>query len=474
MSIQTQIQSIKTKPDEKKYYTEKQAANAKADLLAKANVDISVLGRKAKSIYPKLLVFLLKLQHKGYNDYKPFPICQTSHNWRMIDRITAKKLGLTYGDLFQSITFSYKNSSRHLVRQTWEMQDIYNMGYQRDFGRILEMSEKVGVLEEVKSGYSFISASSMINAKSHSKYYVMNKKKSQSIINSILSILTISIYSSLVSTISSSIQFNSFILPIVDTFNAGHNDTLSLGTIYQQMLYKRNMTLPDEEKCVFDGQRAWSQLCNMTKDKERPEYLKKRFGGEYEEWDRSACIPNLIYTLNTGNYNDNDIDLHEKLYGQKFSSKEERDNFKTLNMMKWFGDGRSIRSMIHYAEKTVKSNNKNKTIKKSHWKILNALCEATDADRHESWKLFEVESLAYYKDMKKKAEDYLGETKKWRSNIFWHESNVHILVLNELTNRGYDVAQIYDGFYWKKGCGPSSEEMNNIYKECVLKYRSTL
>ena len=471
VSIQDQIKSIKTRPDEKKYYTEQQVAEAVYSLLKKQDIDISILGRKAKSIYPKLLVFLLKLQHKGYCEYKPFPICQTSLAWRLIDRNVAKKLGLEYGNIFQSITFSYKN--RYSVNQKWNMEDIYNIGYQQDLGRLLEMTKKLGILEEVKCGYSFISNSSMKNAKSHSKYYVMNKAKCEAVVSTLFHSLSITLSNPLTLTISTlslhsihSIQSYSFfsILPIVNTF-------VTAGTKYQQMMEKRNETLPDMEKCVFDGQRAWSQLCNLKKDSERIDYLTKRFGGEYEDWDRTACIPNLIYTLNTGKYNDNDIDLHEKLYGKKFESKEERENFKTLNMMKWFGDGRSIRGIIYGAHNAV---DYNKTIKKSHKSILNALSEITEAYNHGSWKMFEEQSLNYYKEMKQKAEDYLGGTKKWRSNIFWHESNVHIMFVNELNKRGYDVAQIYDGFYFKKGCKPSDKELNDLYKRCVLEYRNTL
>ena len=76
--------------------------------------------------------------------------------------------------------------------------------------------------------------------------------------------------------------------------------------------------------------------------------------------------------------------------------------------------------------------------------------------------------------MRQRAEDYLGDIKKWKSKIFWHESNVHIMFIQELTNLGYDVAQIYDGFYFKKGCKPSDFELNNLYRKCVLEYRSTL
>ena len=464
MTIADQIQSIKTRPDQKTFWTAKQEAEAKAELISKSDIDISILGRKAKSIYPKLLVLLLKLQRRGYCEYKPFSICQTSKAWLQMDKYVAKKLGLNYGDASETITFSYTNSSRHNVSQTWNMADIYANGiaYQQELGRLLNMVKLLGIISEVKCGYSFISASSIINAKGHSKYYVMNKDKSSYFISYILSILSIS---TLLNTNSNSHTNTYTYLPIANTFDAT--------TKYWKIMEERNEKLPDMEKCIFDGQRAWSQLCNMKKDGERQEYLTRRFGGEYEEWDRTACIPNLIYTLNTGLYNDNSLDLHEKLYGQPFISKEDREDFKTLNMLKWFGDARSIRGIIHNA-KNITLYNRGKTIKKSHKKVLNALVKITNACRHNDWGQFEAEALAYYKDMRQRAEDYLGDIKRWKSKIFWHESNVHIMFIQELTNLGYDVAQIYDGFYFKKGCKPSDFELNNLYRKCVLEYRSTL
>ena len=52
MTIADQIQSIKTRPDQKTFWTAKQEAEAKAELISKSDIDISILGRKAKSIYP--------------------------------------------------------------------------------------------------------------------------------------------------------------------------------------------------------------------------------------------------------------------------------------------------------------------------------------------------------------------------------------------------------------------------------------
>ena len=392
------------------------------------------------------------------------------------------KLGLDYGNIWQSLTFSYKDSSRHVVKQTWNMQDIYSSKYHQDLSRLISMAEKLGIIEAIKwgekgNGYAFIGQKSFKEMKRGiSKHYVMNKAKCEAVVSTLSHSFTITLSSSLsiqsLSSLSSLLSSSSLILnslPIVHTFNAACNGKPI--SQYQQLMEQRNETLPDMEKCIFDGQRAWSQLCNLKKDTERVEYLTERFNGEYEEWDRTACIPNLIYSLNTGDFIDNDIDLHERLYGQSFKNKEDRDNFKTLNMLKWFGDARSIRGIIHAGHIAV---DYNRSIKKSHLNVLNALCVITGADKHGSWKLFETQSLNYYKEMRQRAETLLGGTKKWKDNIFWHESNVHILFVKALTDMGYDVAQIYDGFYFKKGNKPSDNILNELYKKCVLEYRATL
>ena len=91
----------------------------------------------------------------------------------------------------------------------------------------------------------------------------MNQDKSSYFISYILSILSIS---TLLNTNSNSHTNTLTYLPIVDTF--AHTD-------YWKIMEERNEKLPDMEKCIFDGQRAWSQLCNMKKDGERQECFKR-------------------------------------------------------------------------------------------------------------------------------------------------------------------------------------------------------
>ena len=53
-------------------------------------------------------------------------------------------------------------------------------------------------------------------------------------------------------------------------------------------------------------------------------------------------------------------------------------------------------------------------------------------------------------------------------DIFIHESNIYLLVGEELMNRGIDFLQCYDGFYFRKGERP--EDMAEIVKSKAEEY----
>lgn len=470
-SIQDQIKSKHIKSDTKKYWTEDQLNQAKYNLLTFKFVDLPThLGRSYKSILPKLFLFLSKLNNRAYNEYRPFPIIQTSARWNSLDRVTSKQLGIS--DLFSWMEFSWKDAARRNVKVVYTMKELYDVGYQQNTARLVAYAEKLGIIEAVcKSTYK--GPTSFMNMKPHSKYYICNKNRLHEILNIIKSVISISIHNNSYNTLhllnslhityhnTNNTYINHLLLPIAHKFVACDSEDK-----YTAWMDDNNANLPVEERIVFEGKRGWSQVCNMKKGTDRDTYLTKRFNCGIEdivEWDRSGCIPNLMYTLNTGKYLDNRVDLHEKLNGKKFKTKQEREDFKTLNMMKWFGDARSIRGIIHYAHK-------HKSITKSQHSILNGLCEITKAYNHGSWDLFEADSLAYYKDARKKAEEFLGDVKKWKDEIFIHETKVHIRFMHNLQLLGYKPVEVYDGFFFKKDDKPSDKLLNKLYKECVLHY----
>ena len=462
LSIKQQINSLTTRPDNKKYWTETKLNSAIQQLNNFKFVDLPThLGRSYKSYLPKLFLFLSKLRNRAYNDYQPFPIITTSANWLKLDNRTMKQLGIQLGDKIQ---FSWLYTQGGLIKQkteTYGTVELFSLNYARDVCRLIKSCEKLGILAKV-CNRSYIGQNTIMGAKSHSCYYICNKSILLNTLNLIYNTITIYIIKSYYLFNNSFNTIKSMVIPIMDKLG---------GNKYECDLEKMNYMntyLPEEEIMAFDGKRAWSPLCTFEKSR-RDDYLLRRFNKKYWEWDRTACIPNLIYSLNTGKFNDNDkVDLHNLLAGKKLTG-QERDNFKTLNMLKWFGDGRSILGIINSAEKKYKSGKG--SIKTSQRNILNALIEITHADEHGSWKLFREQALNYYKEMRNKAEEILGPMKKWKYNIFIHESNIHIRFAYALRELGCDVAEVYDGFYFGKGDRRiSNKALNKLYKQIVLNY----
>ena len=462
-SIKQQIDSLTTCSDKKKYWTETKLNSAIQQLNNFKFVDLHThLGRSYKSYLPKLFLFLSKLRNRAYNDYQPFPIITTSANWLKLDSRTMKQLGIQLGD---EIQFSWTYTQGGQIKQktkTYGTIELFSTNNAMDVCRLIKACEKLGILAKVCNN-SYIGTTTLLAAKSHSCYYICNKTRLIDTLTLIYNTISIHINNHIyLFNLTNLTKLKKQISPIVNKLGEYRNEC-----DLEKMNYM-NTYLPEEEILVFDGKRAWSPLCTFEKSR-RDEYLLRRFGKKYWEWDRTACIPNLIYSLNTGKFNDNDkVDLHSLLAGKKLTG-QERDNFKTLNMLKWFGDGRSVLGILNAAEKKCKSG-KGK-IKASQRNILNALVEVTHADEHGSWKLFKEQALNYYKEMRNRAEEILGPMKKWKDEIFIHESNIHIRFVYALREIGCDVAEVYDGFYFGKGDRRiSNKSLNKLYKQIVLNY----
>ena len=63
-----------------------------------------------------------------------------------------------------------------------------------------------------------------------------------------------------------------------------------------------------------------------------------------------------------------------------------------------------------------------------------------------------------------------GKTKKERNQVFIHESNIYLMVLNKFIDAGAKVYQVYDSFYWNKDSGITSEQVSEWVKECAEYY----
>ena len=66
--------------------------------------------------------------------------------------------------------------------------------------------------------------------------------------------------------------------------------------------------------------------------------------------------------------------------------------------------------------------------------------------------------------------EYCGRDKanRYDTSVFLHESCVYLEVRKILANRGIDVVQVYDGFYFKKGTCP--KDMNRIIERACKTY----
>ena len=214
-SIKQQINSLTTRPDNKKYWTETKLNSAIQQLNNFKFVDLPThLGRSYKSYLPKLFLFLSKLRNRAYNDYQPFPIITTSANWLKLDNRTMKQLGIQLGDKIQ---FSWLYTQGGLIKQkteTYGTVELFSLNYARDVCRLIKSCEKLGILAKV-CNRSYIGQNTIMGAKSHSCYYICNKSILLNTLNLIYNTITIYI-------IKSYYLFNSFntiksmVIPIMD------------------------------------------------------------------------------------------------------------------------------------------------------------------------------------------------------------------------------------------------------------------
>lgn len=63
-----------------------------------------------------------------------------------------------------------------------------------------------------------------------------------------------------------------------------------------------------------------------------------------------------------------------------------------------------------------------------------------------------------------------GKTKEERAEIFIHESNIYLLVLDKFIKAGAKVYEVYDSFYWNKDSGITEDIVNDWVKECAEYY----
>lgn len=172
------------------------------------------------------------------------------------------------------------------------------------------------------------------------------------------------------------------------------------------------------------GLRATNRIVSMKEHENgkdsgkmwRKDYLKTVFGENYQSFDIKASIYQLTHALNTNVWLDNKIDMYEEIYGGKFESKEQRDKFKSLCMPLYFDKSDA---------------------KAAHHMKLKAKLDEVMTDEEIDMTVIQLRTNML---------NALGD-KLYDSEIFLHESVIYNHVVMELVKLGWDVVQVYDGFY---------------------------
>jgi hypothetical protein len=165
------------------------------------------------------------------------------------------------------------------------------------------------------------------------------------------------------------------------------------------------------------------------------EILEDRLGKDYESYDVTSSIYRVAYLRRTGEWLPDSIDLYEKIAGFKFNSREDRNAFKAFCMSLYF-DNSAVSILAHLRRKGLVAEGM------SDEELLTMIDEAR-------WRMQKV----------------CGES--IRSAVFIHESCAYLNAYAEMVRRGWNVIQVYDGWYFKGG---TAEEAREIVEKCAYDY----
>lgn len=204
----------------------------------------------------------------------------------------------------------------------------------------------------------------------------------------------------------------------------------------------------------------------------REHYLNERFG-EWEEYDIKGSVPRVSRAMaNHGDMGDLNEDVYRTMFEpfvQDFQicfdesapgwCEPVRSFFKLLFMRLFFG-GTPKQIVSNILSKEKKDREK-------------AIKEGRPDERLAPFSsMIEqgVDLVPLIERCQKSVFDYCCRTvkKKRDTSVFLHESCIYLEVRKELFNRGIDVVQVYDGFYFKKGTIPC--DMEDIIQRAASEY----
>ena len=261
-------------------------------------------------------------------------------------------------------------------------------------------------------------------------------------------------------------------ISLLDTFT-GQNHSDLYNEYLPLLQYELNRQTTQNEfryHLKQDGSRPYAYFCSSENrhSNERKEILNSYFGkGKWQEWDRSASIYNLTYSYNTKKYIPNSIDLHAKINNAEFTSKEEREAFKLLNMTKYFSDARKVKKFISSMIEIQRKKNNNEVLKskeltfyKNNLDRANAMCKLSKANT--------VQDLVnWYIQKRDELIKTIGGKRLPKDAVFIMEGVVNLATMNDLNDLGYKTVSIYDGFYTE--CF-DNDLIESIYQKNVTKY----
>lgn len=341
--------------------------------------------------------------------------------------------------------------------------DVY--GAKTNVSYVLSLAQKVELLHCVRNNYQFNAWNEELNK---CKCYILNKTiqdiiKSISISNNITytkytkhnNICTNNINSDNIrgSRLFASVRINSGLGNLRITDDIGHSSKEKFIETIESILnykYPQIAVLQEEanwinEQCFYQEHpelqvraepkisftksgciskislRASNRIVSLKEhnvtDKDvrtRKKYLNELFGTDYQSYDVKASIYQLTYALNTHDWLDNKVDMYHEIYGRDFEDSSLRDELKALCMPMYFD--------------------------KSYEKVLYHLSQKMNKTKEEL--MIPVSNL-YNRFVTAVG----GAT--YDSEIFLHESVIYNHVTYELVKAGWNVVQIYDGWYAK-------------------------
>ena len=199
----------------------------------------------------------------------------------------------------------------------------------------------------------------------------------------------------------------------------------------------------------------------------RLEDIQKAFNSNKNiiEFDTNASIYRLSYSLGQGKLFDHNKDIYSTIYNAcNFNTdidfKDIRSQFKRLLMtiyMREYG--------INYTCMRYDKLHKYKHVSKNDIQFVEFYKELLQKLKCNIQELLNKVSKAMHK--------FFNLVKFYMSEIFIHESNLHILMLKKFQDMGIKAINVYDGFYFEDGT-MTQKLYDEVYDTCTLELLSMM